>query len=492
VVSYSIGGTADSNLNDNGAPNETDDVQPIAGTVRIAPGSSQSDLIAFPIDDGKDEGESESVIVTLITDANSRYQLSDTSSAALTILDNDVAGVRVLSLGDTATAIEGGENEPFFVSLTSQPAGDVTLRFAFTTPQTSRQLLIDQDYASTATSIGLRVDDPTIYSLLLPAGTYTFGSTDATVTAPTTIFSDRDTSVPVMLSGAIGSATAARTGTYSYTEIDFTEGTNTLTFTSNNWFKLQTVSVAAVDDNVVEKGSFHASDFSVTVESTDPGYNGFSVPNQTVNIVDRVFDIQNTAQSLTQSFLSLQDSIESVDLPILGNLGDVAPPFLTTFIEDLSTKIRAVSNLTVESLTESFNTAIDNAIGINVNDLIFRVTEIASGELSFLLSFSDSLIASVNLDSDFGLEALNLSIKSTGTVDLNLDYDLSLRFGINAIDGFFIDTNQTSFSVFCRSVAGTQRGLHGDRRTRLPATRYHQWDRSGDGRHRGNCRRCDA
>jgi len=56
-------------------------------------------------------------------------------------------------------------------------------------------------------------------------------------------------------------------------------------------------------------------------------------------------------------------------------------------------------------------------------------------------------MASVNLDNDFGLEALNLSVKSMGTVDLNLDYDLSLQFGINAIDGFFIDTNQTSFSV---------------------------------------------
>jgi len=384
VVSYSIGGTADSNLNDNGSPNETDDVQPIAGTVRIAPGSSQSELIAFPIDDFKAEGqsislESESVIVTLTTDANSRYKLSNTTSATLTILDNDVPGVRVLSPSGTATAIEGGADESFLVSLLSQPTDDVTISFAFTTPQTSRQLLIDQEYASSATSIGLRVSDPTINSLLLPAGTYTFGTTVATVTAATTIFADKDTNVPVTLSGNIGSAAVDRTGAYSYTEIGFTGGTNTLTFTPSDWFKLQTVSVAAVDDNVVEKGSFHASDFTVAIASGDESYDDatktFVVPDQTVNIVDRVFDIQNTAKSLTQSFLALQDSIENVELPILGNLGDVAPPFLTTFIEDLSTKIRAASHLTVESLTESFTTAIDNAIGINVNDLIFEVTQ---------------------------------------------------------------------------------------------------------------------
>ena len=103
-------------------------------------------------------------------------ELGDATSATLTILDNDEAGVRVLSPSGTATAIEGGADESFLVSLTSQPSDDVTITFDFAPSQTSRQLLIDQAYASSATSIGLRVSDSTIYSLLLPAGTYTFGT----------------------------------------------------------------------------------------------------------------------------------------------------------------------------------------------------------------------------------------------------------------------------------------------------------------------------
>jgi len=436
VVSYSIGGTADSD----GVGSETDDVQPIAGSVRIAPGESQSQLIAFPIDDFKVEGESESVIVTLSTDANSRYLLGDATSATLTILDNDIPGVRVLSPSGTTTVIEGGANGQFLVSLLSQPTADVTVSFA--PVQTSRELVVDQAYASSATTIGLSVNDADVNSLLLPAGTYQFGTTIATVTTATTIFANKETNVPVTLSGNIDSAIADRTGSYSYAELS---SIDSLTFTSDNWFLLQAISVAAIDDNVVENDSSHTSNFTVTFVSEDSVYDNFVVPSQAVNIVDRVFDTQSTATALTQGFLALQDSIENVELPIIGNFGDVAPPFLTTFIEGLSTEIRETDNLTVESLTESFNTAINNAIG--VDNFSFEVTGIASDELSFLLSFSDSLMASVNLDGNFGLEALNISIESTGTIDLNVDYGVSLGFGISTSDGFFIDTSQTTFSV---------------------------------------------
>ena len=53
VVNYSVtGGTADA---DGDESTETDDLQPLSGSVRIAPGETRSPVIAFPTDDFKVE-----------------------------------------------------------------------------------------------------------------------------------------------------------------------------------------------------------------------------------------------------------------------------------------------------------------------------------------------------------------------------------------------------------------------------------------------------
>jgi large repetitive protein len=59
---------------------------------------------------------------------------------------------------------------------------------------------------------------------------------------------------------------------------------STLTFTPANWNVLQTVTVSAIDDHIVEGD--HSASITHTITSTDTQYNGLTVPNVMVSITD--------------------------------------------------------------------------------------------------------------------------------------------------------------------------------------------------------------
>ena len=437
-VFYTIGGTATVNNPDA----ETDDFQPIFGSVRNAPGQSESPVIAFPIDDRASEGASrgdtpEFLTVTLNAAADgSRYRVGAANTATLTVDDDDKPGVRIFPSG--RAAVEGGEKGEFLVGLSSQPAHPVTISFS-NAQQRTIGLKVDKSYDSSATTIKLQIDTPNVDSLLLPAGDYHFGSTIATVSSSILIYSEKPTAVPVQLTGNIAQTEGA---SYSYDELSFSDP---LEFTSSNWYQLQSTKLEATDDNVVEKK--HSADVRVSVASTDTVYNNFPVPDQSIQIYDRSFDARNTTASLTQGFLSMQDSIDNLELPILGKFGDVAPPIFETFIEDVAAEIRGADNVTADTLRTSFNTAIGNAIGED-SLVMFEVTSLSHDDIGFQLSFKDTLVHSVPLEGNLGLEALDISLESEGTFDLSVRYDLSMGFGISkATGGFYLDTEATSFTV---------------------------------------------
>ena len=57
-----------------------------------------------------------------------------------------------------------------------------------------------------------------------------------------------------------------------------------LTFTSNNWYNPQTVTVTAEDDSVYEGD--HTGTIINTASSTDPNYDNYELPSVTANIAD--------------------------------------------------------------------------------------------------------------------------------------------------------------------------------------------------------------
>ena len=90
---------------------------------------------------------------------------------------------------------------------------------------------------------------------------------------------------------------------------------STLTFTAANWNTPQTVSVAAVDDALVE--GLHSSTINSTITSSDAAYSGRAIAPLTVSIVDndiavtKIHDIQGSGATFNTAFGGTQ-TIEGV------------------------------------------------------------------------------------------------------------------------------------------------------------------------------------
>ncbi|MEA5442609.1 ExeM/NucH family extracellular endonuclease [Cyanobium gracile] len=88
-----------------------------------------------------------------------------------------------------------------------------------------------------------------------------------------------------------------------------------LVFTSSNWSVPQTVTLAAIDDDIVE-GS-QATSLQFTLASADPSYDGLTVPPLPVDIIDndgvvtRIHAIQGSGASFDPAFAGVQ-TIEGV------------------------------------------------------------------------------------------------------------------------------------------------------------------------------------
>ncbi|MEM6402505.1 MAG: hypothetical protein AAF757_20130, partial [Cyanobacteria bacterium P01_D01_bin.116] len=536
VVNYSVTGTVDVD-----GSGETDDLKPLTGSVRIAPGESRSPIIAFPIDDFKvesiplevtsvsgnvvtlqintanlsesqlqnlievgtvtldvgteltfsdgaianviksnnnnnyqliinadgtvatedveiqftndittiatDETTSipkEAVVVTLSSGSDYLIKEDEPPSAILSIQDNDTPGVRIVEIGDTTVVNEDGTAE-FYISLLSQPEADVTV--TLTGSATEQQLEVT-NVDTTNNTITLKLADTNVDSLWLKdSEQITFSGQTFTVNGSEGYFIDSE-GISVTVDEDVSSLSNGSVLTYSYTELGFDK--TDYTFTSDNWYKLQTVTVKGIDDNVAETGDFHSSTVEYTIESRDESgnildsnYDGFEVAPQTINIIDRTFDKENTTESLIEGFLALQDGLDSVTLPIIGNLDGVAPSFIEDFIGDLVTEIKETEYVTAQTLQDSFNSVLSGRFGI----VEVEITDLARDNIEFLVGIEDSLSESISLDGDLGLPALGIGIESDGSLDANFNYDIDLAFGINIDDGFYLNTEDTGFEI---------------------------------------------
>ncbi len=447
VVNYTVSGTADTD-----ETGDTDDLKSLTGSVRIAPGETRSPLIAFPIDDfivEYEDGTEDTVIVALSTSDD--YQLNDANTATLQIEDNDEAGIRIVEVG--TTSVTENQTSEFYVSLLSQPTADVTISLS---NLATKQALEVTGISGNDVTLKLPTN-ATISSLnLVDGATLTLNGSDYTVNGDILINEDEEVTVTLDRTNNISTGDNL---TYSYNELDFNNGSDTLTFNSDNWYQLQTVTVEGIDDLVVEKGDFHPSTIQYSVSSTDSNgntadttYDGFTVDDQTINIVDRAFDKDNTTESLTEGFLGLQDAIDNITLPIVGKLSDVSPSFLEDFLDNLINEVKTTIKVTAETLSESFTTAFEQTISdsgfeTDLFNLDIEITNLATDNVEFFLGIEGEMTESVALGSDLGLPALGIGIKTEGGIELGFDYGIDLAFGINQDDGFYLNTEDTSFEV---------------------------------------------
>ena len=246
------------------------------------------------------------------------------------------------------------------------------------------------------------------------------------------------------------------------------EFSQTLNFTSDNWFIAQTVSVTAYDDYIIEDTSsrgdlvtynsngkpvdingteitdpelllssgLHPAQLKYTFTSTDSDYSTESHAGDanhftnTIQDVD-VLDIQlpdTTADSLQNALTNLQEGIDSLALPIVGSLNGKTGGGLRKFITNLANSIRAIGTPTPAKISQLISDEINEATGLeNVTVTLEMIDDDGDAAIDVGFNFADSYdVLNIPLDANFGLPGLGL--QSQGSLEADFDYGANLKF----------------------------------------------------------------
>jgi CSLREA domain-containing protein len=262
-------------------------------------------------DDGVAEGPHTGAI-TLTTTSNDPYYNNLTiPSLSVSIADNDTAGITITQTGGTTEVAEGGGFDAFSVVLASQPTADVTV-----TLNPDSQVRVSPPTLTFRTADWNRpqavnvaaVDDGAVEGTHTGTIAVTTASSDSAynnVTVPSVTVSITDNDMAGITVDQSGGSTAVAEGgatdaisvvltsqPASDVTVSFNTGTQLqpisgITFTggaSGNWDRPQVLTVAAVDDGVVEGA--HTGTITFTVSSTDTNFSGFTIPSLSVSIAD--------------------------------------------------------------------------------------------------------------------------------------------------------------------------------------------------------------
>lgn len=281
------------------------------------------------------------------------------ASAIITITDNDTAGITLTPEGGV-TVGEGGPNANYNLVLTSRPTATVTINFNtgaqiepmdplviipanWNNPQTITVRAVDDDVAE-GTHTGVISHtvisaDPNYSARAVPNVTVTITDNDNVGIIPT------PTAINVTEGGAGSSYTLVLTSrpngnvTISFNTGDQLQTIGNAIFTPGNWNTAQTINVQAIDDDVDE--GEHTGVILHSVSSSDPGYNGFTIPDVTATITDN--DIAGV--TLTQTGGST-DVSEDGDTDTYTLVLDTQPEANVTIQFNPGTQLQPITSIT--------------------------------------------------------------------------------------------------------------------------------------------------
>ncbi|MCU0546193.1 MAG: Ig-like domain-containing protein [Oscillatoriaceae cyanobacterium Prado104] len=419
------------------------------------------------VDDNLVEGLHEALISQAVNSDDTDYAGIAIEDVAVNISDNDLPTVTVVPGGNASeqSAIPG----VFSFSLNdAAPQGGLTVNYTVNgvaqsgtdfSPLSGSITIPEGEFGANlfVNPINDLIDEnpPEALTLTLSNGTdYQIGAENAATIA---ISDDDIAGVRILETGnrtnvAEGGATdiyriSLTSQPTSNVTIDFItdnqlEPISSITFTPENWNIEQQVTVVATDDGIQEE--LHGGTIRHEITSSDSNYQGISVRNVTANIRDRVFDPLTTSQGLGTTLDRLQQILErellSIDLPILGDVGDFAPAFIERFRNSVVNQVRSARDLTQSALEGILERAISP---------FFPNVQVTSNsnidETTFQLNLGNVFqLNNVELEETLGLPALGINLDGQGAVNFN--YDLDLGFGINRDLGFFVDPDNTGIS----------------------------------------------
>jgi hypothetical protein len=372
---------------------------PVAtGQVRIAPGSMFSDAFVVPIDDYFADSTDKQFSVTLST--GSGYQISSadpSSSASITILNNDKAGVAIITTGSRAGTTEGDTSATggqFQVVLLSQPAANVIVTLTESSADSNPHLgSISSNGTVTAYSQSLTFTPDNWYS---PQATTVYAYDDGKIAVQNGTgagFEQEDPSRPYT-----GYQTAQIAYSFSSTDHNYNSSSNNSTHFTNSTL-------------------------------------------QTVDVMDRPLSA-NTDIAVNNSLIALQDGIESLALPMVGGLDGKVGSIFRGFLQNLVNSINISGTPTANELKKIIQDNIPPSNGIAP-----RVTLSMDGtdiRVQFLFNGQENLF-SVPLATDLGTPALGF--QANGSFDAEFGYTAQVTLVFDQNNGISLDTTPANTYV---------------------------------------------
>jgi hypothetical protein len=135
----------------------------------------------------------------------------------------------------------------------------------------------------------------------------------------------------------------------------------------------------------------------------------------------------------------LDDQLNTIKLPIVGSLKNIAPNFIDSFKNKL---VDAVKN-GVNQTTDQLETTLGNVLGSDFNVKVNRNS--TQEESTLLITLGKAYQSDANLAPNLGVPGLGLT--ADGKAKSTANFDLAIAVGVNKDFGCFIDTDKTKLTA---------------------------------------------
>jgi hypothetical protein len=370
----------------------------VSGHVRIAPGSDTSDVFVVPIDDYYADTIDKQFVVSLSSGSGYQFSTADpSSSATISILNNDHAGVAIITTGSRAGTTEGDTPDTggmFSVVLLSQPSDTVTVDLS--------EKVVGTSQLGQSSDVG--------YSQSL-----TFTRSNWYTPQSVRVYAYDDSKIAVQN----GSQNGITTG---FEQED--------PYRPNTGY--QTAQIA-----------YHFRSTDTKYNSSSNGASDFTNSTlQTIDVMDRTLSA-NTDIAINNSLITLQDGIEGLALPMVGGLDGKVGNVFRGFLKNLINKINISGTPTANELKKIIedNIPITNGFAplvtlsmVNTNDT----------RVQFQFKGHENLF-SVPLAKDLGAPALEF--QTNGSFDTAFDYTAQVTLVIQKDNTIYLDTTPANTYV---------------------------------------------
>jgi hypothetical protein len=423
---------------------------PVNLTFTTANWNTPQTVMVTAVDDAVAEGAHNSTITHAAASADGGYNGLTGANVVATVTDNDTAGVIVqISGGTTVISETGPTSDTYTLVLNSQPTADVTITI---TPDTQssvgagagasvNRVFTAGNWNVAQTVVITAIDDAAPEGPHTSVITHSAASADGNYNAiaisdVTADVQDNDLN-GTTIDQTSGSTAVSETGptSDSYTivldsgptaDVTITIDTDTqldlgagpgvpidITFTTMNWSAPRTVVVTAVDDALPEGP--HTSNITHAAASTDPDYNGTSIPDIVVNITDN--DIPGVTITQTGGGSAVSEAGPSSDTYTLVLDSQPTATVNVTVTPDNQSTVGAGPGTAIMLVFSTANwstpqtvtvTAVDDAVAEGLHSTTIAHT-VASADADYNGMTVSSLVAIV-ADND----AVGLSITQSG------------------------------------------------------------------------------